>query len=139
MIKEKLINKIDRNLYSYSVNEANTFTKYGTTHVLSGNLYFANPKNDSISDSSITPQAPLKGSEAPSTKSIPDLIIYLITPTKKTIENAKINSSDKDIDTVTQYEKMKFEGLEENILQNLCNNIEEILDSEFTILKCKCE
>ena len=85
LIKEKLINKINRNLDSYSVNEANT--EYGTTQVLSSNLYFRNPKNDSKSDSSITPQTPLKYSETPSTKSIPDLTIGLVTPTKKTLEN----------------------------------------------------
>ena len=73
MINEKLINKINRNLNSYSVNKANTNTEYGTTQILSSNLYFANPNNDSTSDLSITPQTPLKGSETPSTKNIPDI------------------------------------------------------------------
>ena len=40
--------------------------------MLSSNLYFANSNNDSTSDSSVTPQTPLKGSETPSTTSIPD-------------------------------------------------------------------
>ena len=63
LINEKLINKINRNLNSYSVNEANTNTEYGTTQVLSSNLSFANPNNDSTPDSSITPKTPLKDSK----------------------------------------------------------------------------
>ena len=55
LINEKFISKINRNLYSYSFNEANTNTEYGTTQVLSSNLSFANPNNDSTPDSSITP------------------------------------------------------------------------------------
>ena len=89
LINEKLINKINRNLNSYSVNEANTNTKYGTTQVSSNNLSFANPNIDSTPDPSITLQSPLKDSETPSTKSISDLTIGLLTPTKKTIENAE--------------------------------------------------
>ena len=139
MINEKLINKINRNLNSYSVNEANTNTEYGTTQVLSSNLSFANPNNDSTPDSSITPQTPLKDSETPSTKSISDLIIGLVTPTKKTIENAETNSSEKNIDTMTKYEKSKVESFKENIPQNLRNNIKEIFDNKFTILESKCE
>ena len=33
--------------YSYYVNEANTNPEYGTTQVLSSNLSFGNPNNDS--------------------------------------------------------------------------------------------
>ena len=46
LINEKLINKINRNLKSYSVNEANTNTEYGTSQVLSSNSYFNNSNND---------------------------------------------------------------------------------------------
>ena len=95
LINEKLINKINRNLNSYSVNEANTNTEYGTSQVLSSNSYFANSDNDSTSDSSVTPQTLLKGSETTSTKSIPDLSIGLLTPTKKIVENAETNPSKK--------------------------------------------
>ena len=95
LINEKLINKINRNLKSYSVNEANTNTEYGTSQVLSSNSYFANSDNDSTSDSSVTPQTLLKGSETTSTKSIPDLSIGLLTPTKKIVENAETNPSKK--------------------------------------------
>ena len=45
----------------------------------------------------------------------------------------------KNLDTITQYEKIKVESFKENILQNLRNNIKEIFDSEFTIFKSKCE
>ena len=93
LINEKLINKINRNLNSYAVNEANTNT--GTSQVSSSNSYYANPDNDSTSDSSVTPQTLLKGSETTSTKSIPDLSIGLLTPTKKIVENAETNPSKK--------------------------------------------
>ena len=83
MINEKLINKINRNLNSYSVNEA-TNTEYDTTQVLV--VYLLQTQ---IAHIPITPQTSLKDSEAPSTKSIPDFTIGLITPTKKTIENAE--------------------------------------------------
>ena len=109
-----------------------TNTEYGTTQVLSSNLSFANPNNDSTPDSSITPQTPLKDSETPSTKSISDLTIVLVTTGKKTIENAETNSSE-----MTQYEKIKVESLKENILQNMRNK--EIFDSEFAMFKSKGE
>ena len=89
MINEKLIHKIDRNLNSYSVNEVNTNTEYATTKVLSSNLSFANPNNESTADFSITPQTPLKDYETPSTKSSPEFTIGLINPMKNTIENAE--------------------------------------------------
>ena len=129
MINEKLINKINRNLNSYHVNEANLNTDYGTSQLLISNSYFANSNNDSTSDCSIAPQKLLKGSETPSTKSIPDL----------TVENAETSSSENNIETTTQYEKVKVECFKENILQNLRNNFKEIFDSEFTIFKSKCE
>ena len=123
MINETLINKIKRNLNSYSVDEANTNTEYGMTQVLSSNLSFANPNNESTLDSSITTQTPLKDSKTPSIKSISDLTIGPVTPPNKTIENAETNSSEKNIDIMTQYEKIKVESFKENIPQNLQNNI----------------
>ena len=95
LINEKLINKINRNLNSYSVNEMNTNTEYGTSQVLSSNSNIANSDNDSTSYSSATSQTLLKGSETISTKSIPYLTIGFFTPTKKTVENAETNFSEK--------------------------------------------
>ena len=54
-MNEKLVNKINRNLNSYPVNEAYTNTEYGTSQALSSNSYFANPNNDSRSHSYVTP------------------------------------------------------------------------------------
>ena len=102
-------------------------------------MSFANLNNESTPNSSITPQTPLKGSETPSTKSITDLTIIFVTPTKKTIENVETNSSEENVDTRTQYEKNKVESFKENILQNLQNYIKEIFYSKFTIFKSKCE
>ena len=124
---------------SYFVNKANTNTEYGTSQVFSSNSYIANSSNDSTSDSSVTPQTLLKGSETSSTKRIPDLTIGLLTPRKKTVKNAETNSSEKNMDTITQHEKIKVESFKENILQNLWNNIKEMFYSKFTIFKSKCE
>ena len=135
LINEKLINKINRNLNSYSVKEVNTNTEYGTSQVLSSNLYFANSTNNSTYDSSVTPQTPLKGTEAPSTKSIPDLTIGLLTPTEK-MQELFLQKKHRHNDKVW---KIKFESFKENILQNLRNNIKQILYIEFTILKSKCK
>ena len=74
---------------------------------LFSNLSFANPNNDSTPDFSTTPQTPLKDSEILITQSIPDLTVGLVTPKKKTIENAETNSSEKQIDTITQRHNMK--------------------------------
>ena len=95
MINKKLINKINKNLISCSVNEANTNTGYDMTQVVSCNLSFATPNNNSTLESPITPQAPLKDSEIPITKSIPYFPTGFIIPTKKTMENAETNSSEK--------------------------------------------
>ena len=86
---------------------------------------FVNLNNDSTSDTSVTPHTPLKDSETPNTKSIPHFTLGLKTPTKKTIENATTNPSEKYIDTMTQYEKNKIESFKENILQNLLNTIKQ--------------
>ena len=40
---------------------------------------------------------------------------------------------------MTQYEKIKVERFKGNILQNLRYKVQEIFDSEFTILKSKYE
>ena len=97
LINEKLINEINRNLRSYSVNEANTKTEYGTSQVLSSNSYFANSDNGSTSDFSVTTETFLKGSEAISTKSIPDLNIGLLTTANKPLEKVETNSPEKKL------------------------------------------
>ena len=83
LINEKLITKINRSLNSYSVNETNTNTEYNTTQVLCSNLYFATANNDATCEN----LTPLKYSEIPSTKSIPDFTIGFIASMKKTIGN----------------------------------------------------
>ena len=81
----------------------------------------------------------MKGSITPSTKSIPDLTIGLLFSTNKTVENVETNSSEKNMDTIAQYENVRVESFKENFLQILRNNIKEIFDSEFTNFKSKCE
>ena len=104
---------------------------------LSSNLSFAIPNNDIIANSPVTPQTHLKDFETTNTKSIPNFTIGPITPTKKTVENAETNSSEKYIDTI--YEKIKIESFKETILQNVRYNIKEIFGCKFTTIKSKCE
>ena len=96
MIYEKLINKINRNLNSDLVNNINT--QYGKTQVLNSNLYFAIPNNKSTSDSSITPQG-FKRRWNTKYKEHYWLNYWSCNSSKKTIEIAENNSSEKDIDT----------------------------------------
>ena len=98
MINEKLINKINGNLNSYTINVADTNSEFDTNQILSSNLSFATANKDSTPDSPITPQTLLKDFETQRTKRIPNFTICFITPTKKAIETAEINSSEKHID-----------------------------------------
>ena len=42
------------------------------------------------------------------------MAIGLLTPTKKTLENAETNYSEKNMDTITQHEKIKVESFKDN-------------------------
>ena len=109
MIDEKLLNKINRNLNSYSVNTVNTEIDYETTQLISSNSSIATPMNDATPRVHMATQTPLNDSETPITNSIPD------------------------------YEKVKIENFKDDILKNLRHNIKELFDNEFTIFKSKCE
>ena len=137
MINENLINNINIKLNPYTVNGNNTNTEYDITPILNSNLFFATPNNDATPYSPITAQTLLKDNETPSTKRIPNFTIDFITTTKKTVENAETNSSEKYIDTI--YERFITQNFKDNILQNLHYNIKEIFNSEFMTFKSKCE
>ena len=74
-----------------------------------------------------------------------DQNIFTVINDLKKNENPQIqkktwtNSSEKNMDTIKQYVKIKVKRFKENILQNLRNNIKEIFDSEFTIFQSICE
>ena len=137
MIDEKLLNKINRNLNSYSVNTVNTEIDYETTQLISSNSSIATPMNDATPRFHMATQTPLNDSETPITNSIPDFSADFLTPEHKTIENAHMNSSENYIDRI--YEKVKIENFKDDILKNLRHNIKELFDNEFTIFKSKCE
>ena len=120
MIDEKLLNKINRNLNSYSVNTVNTEIDYETTQLISSNSSIATPMNDATPRFNMATQTPLNDSETPITNSIPHFSADFLTPEHKTIENAHMNSSEKYIDRI--YECIK-----------------ELFDNEFTIFKSKRE
>ena len=74
-----------------------------------------------------------------------DQNIFTVINDLKKNENPQIqkktwtNSSEKNMDTIKQYVKIKVKRFKENILQNLRNNIKEIFDREFTIFQSICE
>ena len=121
LIDEKLLNKINRNLNSYSVNTVNTEIDYETTQLISSNSSIATPMNDATPRFHMATQTPLNDSETPITNS----------------SCAHMNSSEKYIDRI--YEKVNIENFKDDILKNLRHNIKELFDNEFTIFKSKCE
>ena len=137
LIDEKLLNKINRNLNSYSVNTVNTEIDNGTAQLISSNSSIATPMNDATPRFHMATQTPLNNSETPITNSIPNFSADFLTPEHKTIENAHMNSSEKYIDRI--YEKVKIENFKDDILKNLRHNIKELFDNEFTIFKSKCD
>ena len=72
MINEKLKNRINRKVNSYTVKQADTNAEYDTTQVLSSNSHFATQNSNLSPDSPITPQTPSKDSETPGAKSNPN-------------------------------------------------------------------
>ena len=72
LIDEKLFNKINRNLNSYSVNTVNTEIDYETTQLISSNSSIATPMNDATPRFHMATQTLLNDSETPITNSIPD-------------------------------------------------------------------
>ena len=70
LIDEKLLNKISRNLNSYSVNTVNTEIDYETTQLISINSSIATPMNDATPRFHVATQTPLNDSETPITNRV---------------------------------------------------------------------
>ena len=123
LIDEKILNKRNRNLDSYYVNE-NTSPD--------NNKFSETPHNTSADDTEpifpVTLQTPLKVKErSTSINRIPDFTIGFASPDGKS----------SNIDTI--YEKIIIQSFKGNILQNLRENIIEIFDTELVNFKVQYE
>ena len=127
LIDEKILNKRNRNLDSYLVNE-NTSPD--------NNNFSETPYNTSADKFSnftepifpVTWQTPSKTRErSTSINRIPDF----------TIEFASPDGQSSNIDTI--YEKIKIQSFKDNILQNLRENIIEIFNTELVNFKAECK
>ena len=122
LIDGKILNKRNRNLGSYYVNE----------YTSPGNNFSETPHNTSAGDTEpifpVTSQMPSKTRErSTSINLIPDFTIGFASPEGKS----------SNIDTI--YEKIKIQNFKDNILQNLHENIIEIFDAELVNFKAQCK
>ena len=138
LIDEKLMNKINRNLNSYSVNTVNTDHEYDNIQLINSNVSIITPENDSSPGLHMATQTPLNVTETPITETpITKTNADFVTPEKKSAECKNINSSEIYIDKI--YEKIKIENFKGDILKNVHKDIKELVNNEFTIFKYKCE
>ena len=122
LIDEKILNKRNRNLDSYYVNE----------NTSPDNNFSETPHNTSADNTEpifpVTSQTPSKTRErSTSINRIPDFTIGFASP----------NGRSSNIDTI--YEKIKIQSFKDNILQNLRENIIEIFNTELVNFKAECE
>ena len=123
LIDEKILNKRNRNLDSYYVNE-NTSPD--------NNNFSETPHNTSADNTEpifpVTSQTPSKTRErSTSVNRIPDFTIGFASP----------DGQSSNIDTI--YEKIKIQSFKDNILQNLRENITEIFNTELVNFKAQRE
>ena len=123
LIDEKILNKRNRNLDSYYVNE-NTSPDY--------NNFSETPHNTSADNTEpifpVTSQTPSKTRErSTSINRIPAFTIGFASP----------DGQSSNIDTI--YEKIKIQSFKDNILQNLRENITEIFNTELVNFKAQRE
>ena len=123
LIDKKILNKRNRNLDSYYVNENKSPDK---------NNFSETPHNTPADDTEpifpVTSQTPSKARErSTSINRIPDFTIGFASP----------DGQSSNIDTI--YEKIKIQSFKDNILQNLRENIIEIFNTELANFKAQCE
>ena len=123
LIDEKILNKRNRNLDSYYINE----------NTSSDNNNFSETLHNTSADDTepifpVTSQTPSKTRErSTSINRIPDFTIGFASP----------DGQSSNIDTI--YEKIKIQSFRDNILQNLRENIIEIFNTELVNFKAQCE
>ena len=128
VIDEKILNKRNRNLGSYYINENaspdnNSFS--GTPH---NNILFNTSADDTEPIFPLTSKTPSITKEgSTSINPIPEFTIGFTSPDGQSLKTDAIS------------EKIKIQSFKDNILQNLRENIIEIFDAELVNFKAQCE
>ena len=128
LIDEKILNKRNRNLDSYYVNENTSPDNNNFSETLHNNISFNTSTDDTEPIFPATSQTPSKTKErSTSINTLPDF----------TIEFASPDGQSSNIDTIS--EKIRIQSFKDNILQNLRESIIEIFDEELVNFKAQCE
>ena len=126
VIDEKILNKRNRNLDSYYVNENTSPDNNNFSETPHNNILFDTSTEDTepiFPVNSKTPSITKEGST--SINPIPELTIGFTSPDGQSL----------DMDAISE----KIQSFKDNILQNLRKNIIEILDAELVNFKTHCE
>ena len=128
LIAEKILNKRNRNLDSYYVNENTSPDNNNFSETPHNNVLFNTSTDDTEPTFPVTSKTPSITKEAStSINPIPELIIGFTSPDGQSL----------NIDPISK--KIKIQSFKDNILQNLRENIIEIFDAELINFKVQCE
>ena len=128
LIDEKILNKRNRNLNSYYVNENTSSDNNNFSETPHKNILFNTSTDDAEPIFPVTSKIPstTKGGST-SINAIPEFTIGFTSPDGQSL----------NIDTI--FEKIKIESFKDNILQNLRENIIEIFDAKLVNFKAQYE
>ena len=128
LIDEKILNKRNRNLDSYYVNENTSPDNNNFSETPHNNILFNTSTDDTEPIFPVTSKTPSITKEgSTSINPIPELTIGFTSPDGQSL----------NMDAIS--EKIKIESFKDNILQNLRENIIEIFDAELVNFKAQCE
>ena len=128
LIDEKILNKRNRNLDSYYVNENTSPDNNNFSETPHNNILFNTSTDDTEPIFPVTSKTPSITKEgSTSINPIPEFTIGFTSPDGQSL----------NIDAIS--EKIKIQSFKDNILQNLRENIIEIFDAELVNFKAQCE
>ena len=128
LIDEKILNKRNRNVNSYYVNENTSSDNNNFSETPHKNILFNTFTDDTELVFPVTSKIPSTTKEgSTSINPIPEFTVGLTSADGQSL----------NIDTIS--EKIKIESFKDNILQNLRENIIEIFDAELVNFKAQCE
>ena len=128
LIDEKILNKRNRNLDSYTSMKIHPQTIINFSETPHNNILFNTSTDDTEPIFLVTSKTPSITKEgSTSINPIPELTIGFTSPDGQSL----------NMDAIS--EKIKIQSFKDNILQNLRENIIEIFDAELVNFKAQCE
>ena len=128
LIDEKILNKRNRNLGPYRLNENTSPGNTNFSEIPHNNILFITSTDDTEPISTVTSKTPSITKEgSTSINLIPEFTIGFTSPDGQSF----------NIDAIS--EKNRIQSFKGNILQNLRENIIEIFDAELVNFKAQCE